>query len=48
LGLVRPGFLADLTVLDADLFAVSPEAIPKVKVLRTIVGGQERFGPDAH
>lgn len=47
LGLVRPGFLADLTVLDTDLFAVVPDAIPEVKVLRTIVGGRERFGPDA-
>jgi len=47
LGLIRPGYLADLTVLDADLFAIDPDAIPKVKVLRTIVGGRERFGPDA-
>lgn len=47
LGLVRPGFLADLTVLDADLFATRPDDIPRVKVLRTIVGGRERFGPDA-
>jgi predicted amidohydrolase YtcJ len=42
----RPGYLADLTVLDADLFAIAPDAIPKVKTLRMIVGGRERFGPD--
>jgi predicted amidohydrolase YtcJ len=47
LGMVRPGYLADLTVLDTDLFSIAPDAIPKVKVLRTIVGGRERFGPDA-
>lgn len=47
LGMIRPGYLADLTVLDADLFAIAPDAIPKVKTLRTIVGGRERFGPDA-
>lgn len=47
LGAIRPGYLADLTILDADLFAIQPDAIPKVRVLRTIVGGRERFGPDA-
>ncbi|AQR75729.1 amidohydrolase [Sphingomonas sp. LM7] len=47
LGAIRPGYIADLTVLDADLFTVAPDAIPKVQVLRTLVGGRERFGPDA-
>ena len=42
-GRVSPGFYADLTVLDADLLAIDPEKIEKVKVLRTLVGGKERF-----
>ena len=47
LGVIRPGYLADLAVLDTDLFTVAPDAIPKVKTLRTFVNGRERFGPDA-
>jgi predicted amidohydrolase YtcJ len=42
-GRIRPGFLADLTVLDHDLTRIDPDAIPNAQVLRTIVDGRERF-----
>ncbi len=44
LGIIAPGFLADFVVLDQDLFAIDPEKITAAKVLRTIVGGRQRFG----
>ena len=40
LGAVAPGMLADLVVLSDDIFSVAPEAIEKVKVNLTIVGGK--------
>jgi predicted amidohydrolase YtcJ len=43
-GRIAPGYLADITVLDADLLALDPLKIPDVKVLRTFVGGRQRFG----
>lgn len=43
LGVLAPGFLADFVVMDADLLAIDPAGIPKAKVLRTIVGGKQRF-----
>lgn len=43
LGRIAPGFLADITVLDADPTAIDPEKLPRVEVLRTFVGGRERF-----
>jgi predicted amidohydrolase YtcJ len=43
-GMIAPGLLADFTVMDQDLFAIDPERIEQVKVLRTIVGGTQRFG----
>jgi predicted amidohydrolase YtcJ len=46
-GQIADGFLADITVLDADLLSVEPENIPSVKVLRTFVGGKQRFGEGA-
>lgn len=39
-GRVRVGYLADLTVLDEDLFAIAPERLKDVKALLTIVDGQ--------
>jgi predicted amidohydrolase YtcJ len=41
-GTIAPGFLADFAVLDRDLFAIGPHAIAQARVLRTVVGGQER------
>ncbi|HML22503.1 MAG TPA: amidohydrolase [Aggregatilinea sp.] len=40
LGTLAPGFLADLVVLDRDLFAVPPNEILATQVLGTMVGGE--------
>jgi hypothetical protein len=42
-GSITPGKLADLTVLSKDLLQCPPEEILQAKVLRTIVGGKERY-----
>jgi hypothetical protein len=42
-GSLEPGKLADFAVLDRDLFAIPPEEIREVRVLRTFVGGAERW-----
>ncbi len=39
-GTLAPGYLADVVVLDRDLFAVAPEQIRDVKVRMTVVGGK--------
>lgn len=39
-GRLLPGFLADIAVLDRDLFAIDPLEIAATQVLRTYVGGQ--------
>ena len=41
-GAIRPGALADLTVLAGDPLAVSPEEFAELPVLATIVGGEVR------
>jgi predicted amidohydrolase YtcJ len=43
-GQITEGYLADITVLDADLLTINPDKIPAVKVLHTFVGGKQRFG----
>ncbi|OHD73673.1 MAG: hypothetical protein A2177_16790 [Spirochaetes bacterium RBG_13_68_11] len=43
-GTIEPGRLADLTVLEADPFAVNPHEIRDVPVRATIVGGRLRWG----
>ena len=43
-GLLAPGFLADFTVFDHDLFAIDPERITDAVVLRTVVNGVQRHG----
>ena len=43
LGTLAPGKLADLVVLDSDIFAIAPERISKTQVLRTVVDGKERY-----
>jgi predicted amidohydrolase YtcJ len=40
LGRIRPGCLADLTLLDRDLFSLPPSEIGKARVLFTMVGGR--------
>ncbi len=42
-GTLELGKLADMTVLDQDIFQVRPHDIAKIKVLRTIVGGKEVY-----
>lgn len=39
-GRLLPGFVADLVVLDQDLFTIAPEAIRQTKVLATMVDGR--------
>jgi predicted amidohydrolase YtcJ len=40
LGSIKPGKLADITVLSKDIMTVAEEEIPKTEVRLTIVGGQ--------
>ncbi|MEA3397318.1 MAG: amidohydrolase [Chloroflexota bacterium] len=39
LGTLAPGFLADLVVLDRDIFALPPEALLETRARRVMVGG---------
>jgi predicted amidohydrolase YtcJ len=39
-GSIEPGKLADLVVLNANPLAVEPDAIPNIKVLRTVKAGE--------
>lgn len=40
LGSISPGYLADAVVLDGDILAIEPEAIPAMKVHMTIFDGR--------
>jgi hypothetical protein len=42
-GSITPGKLADMVVLSDDIFAINPDKIRDVKVLKTIVGGKLVF-----
>jgi predicted amidohydrolase YtcJ len=46
MGRIRPGALADLALLDRDIFSIPPEEIHKTKVLCTIAGGELVHGAD--
>jgi hypothetical protein len=39
-GMLKPGYRADLVLLDRDLFTIAPEAIESAKVKATVVGGK--------
>jgi len=39
-GSITVGKLADMVILDADLFAIPPEKIGDVKVRVTLIGGK--------
>jgi predicted amidohydrolase YtcJ len=39
-GMLKPGMLADLVLLDRDLTTIAPESIRDARVLKTIVGGK--------
>jgi len=43
-GLLAPGFAADFAVFDRDLFAIEPHQLLNAKVIRTVVGGVQKFG----
>ncbi|AKB77413.1 Exoenzymes regulatory protein AepA precursor [Methanosarcina horonobensis HB-1 = JCM 15518] len=43
-GSLEVGKMADLIVLDKDLFKLPPEDINKVRVLNTILEGREVYG----
>jgi predicted amidohydrolase YtcJ len=47
LGSLVPGKLADMVVVDSDIFKVAPERIGATRVLRTIVDGKERYSSSA-
>jgi predicted amidohydrolase YtcJ len=42
-GALKPGLLADVAVLDRDLFTIPPEEIRETQVVATLVGGETRF-----
>ena len=44
-GMLKPGFLADLAVLDRDLTRITPEEIRHAEVVMTIVGGEIVYQP---
>ncbi len=43
LGVLKENMLADFIVLDKDIFEINPMEIKNVKVLHTIVGGEEMY-----
>lgn len=43
-GVLRPGFLGDLTVLSEDFFTVPDQEIPHIEALLTVVGGRVVYG----
>jgi predicted amidohydrolase YtcJ len=43
LGVLRAGYLADLTVMDRDPFKIAPAEVLKTKVLLTVVGGEVAY-----
>ena len=43
-GSIKPGKLADVTVLSADPLAVEPEELPEICVEMTFLGGQAQYG----
>jgi predicted amidohydrolase YtcJ len=43
-GKLLPGYLADLVVLDRDPFAITPDELPDVRVVATMVGGRWTHG----
>lgn len=42
-GRLKPGFVADVVVLDADLEAIEPEAVEHVRPVTTICGGRVTY-----
>jgi predicted amidohydrolase YtcJ len=44
LGKLAPGYLADLVVLDRDLYDIPHHELPDMGIVATMVGGEWRFG----
>jgi predicted amidohydrolase YtcJ len=44
LGRIRPGTLADLVLLDRDIFSLPPEDLHRARVTATMVGGEWVYG----
>ncbi|MHB8751688.1 MAG: amidohydrolase, partial [Aggregatilineales bacterium] len=47
LGILSPGYLADLIMLDRDPYTISPNDLLNVRVVGTMSGGVWRYGPFA-
>jgi predicted amidohydrolase YtcJ len=47
LGRIRAGYLADLVLLDRDIFSIPPEQIGRARVLFTMVGGELAYKREA-
>lgn len=45
-GRLAPGYYADIAVFDSDLLQMDPSRILTARVLRTFVGGKQRYGAD--
>ncbi|MBP3041473.1 amidohydrolase [Bacillaceae bacterium Marseille-Q3522] len=43
-GMLKEGFDADFTILEEDIFQVSPEKIPNIQVSETVIGGVIVYG----
>jgi predicted amidohydrolase YtcJ len=43
MGRLAPGYLADVTLLDGDLYAAPPEAAGDARATLTVVGGEVVF-----
>ena len=39
-GKLSPGYVADLIVLDRDIFSIDPDEIKDIKVLKTMIDGE--------
>ena len=39
-GTSSPGYVADLIVLDRDIFSIDPDEIKDIKVLKTMIDGE--------
>jgi predicted amidohydrolase YtcJ len=48
LGVLKPGFRADLTIVDRDLFEAKPKELLASKVLMTVVGGAVVYDNELH
>jgi predicted amidohydrolase YtcJ len=44
LGSLSPGKLADLIVLDRDIFSIPPQEIPDIRVVTTVFDGKIVYG----